>query len=365
MKYLFVVLMLTIPTNVFAYGCDCGSVQAIVTTAKIETIQTVNLHTSQEAEAIRSEILRAAQNIIGTIKTESATIVRAIMALKESNVAAIKGQGVAAETMKAQDLYGKGAQPNGLCGASALGAGVQLSTQAQKEVQKALREKQGDYANNKDAIPLDYLRRILEENHLKRGETVEAFFPINTTLTAEDVSKAHEAVKTLTTPNPLPVITEGQKNTPAGQTYEASRKVHDARLALAAEVLNEHIAFHAPTLPDDVTTWATNQWNEAGGSGTPPGLVDGKLSEAGLYSLLSQMRMGNPNWFTHIASSTEAGLLRELALMQAMQVEQNRRNNALLSHMAVIASLSFLTDMEGTKASELKDLYTRMLGTQQ
>lgn len=36
------------------------------------------------------------------------------------------------------------------------------------------------------------------------------------------------------------------------------------------------------------------------GSGTPPGIVNGKLSEAGLYKLLSQMRTGNPNWFDDI-----------------------------------------------------------------
>ncbi|MDR2819178.1 MAG: hypothetical protein LBB60_01410, partial [Desulfovibrio sp.] len=105
-KFLPVFLFLLFPSHAWAAGCDCGSVRSIVMMAKMETIQTVNANTSAEAAAIRSEILLAAQNIIGTIKSESATIVRAIIGLKESNAAMIKGQAVAGEAMKTEELYG-------------------------------------------------------------------------------------------------------------------------------------------------------------------------------------------------------------------------------------------------------------------
>ena len=104
---------------------------------------------------------------------------------------------------------------------------------------------------------------------------------------------------------------------------------------------------------------------EAGGSGTPPGIVDGKLSEAGLYKLLSQMRVGNPNWFAQIATATDAGLLRELVIMQAFQLELTRKNTDLLNRLTVIASLDYLTRMEGTTGKDMDDLYTRMVGAQQ
>ena len=94
-----------------------------------------------------------------------------------------------------------------------------------------------------------------------------------------------------------------------------------------------HVAAHAPTLPEDVAAWAKSQWQEAGGSGTPPGLVNGKMSEAGLFKLLSQMRLGNPNWFNQVTSATEAGLLREMVMMQAIQLELTRKNNELLDRM--------------------------------
>ena len=112
-KVLLALLITAFPAQVWAGGCGCGSVRAIVTAAKSETIQAVNAYTAAEAQAIRSEILLAAQNIIGTIKTESATIVRALIALKESNAATLKGQAVAGEAMKTEDMYGKAAQPAG------------------------------------------------------------------------------------------------------------------------------------------------------------------------------------------------------------------------------------------------------------
>jgi uncharacterized membrane protein len=86
MKKVFILLsILLFPAQAWAAGCGCGSINAMITAAKMQTIQAVNANTSAEAASIRSEILVAAQNIIGTIKAESATIVGAIIGLKESN----------------------------------------------------------------------------------------------------------------------------------------------------------------------------------------------------------------------------------------------------------------------------------------
>jgi len=366
MKKLFLALLICLlPTHAWGKGCSCGSVQGIVTMAHMQTVQAVNAVTAAEAASIRSEILVAAQNIIGTIKTESATIVRAIIALKESNAAAIKGQAVAGEAMKTADMYGKAAQPTGLCGASTVGAGIQLGAQAGREIHKAMREKQLEYSNTTGKKPVEFLGRVLSGDHPSEKEVVEALFPLEITLTEDQVAQAHESVKTLANPQPLPVPTDTQKHTPSGQTYAAAKKIHESRLATVMESLNNHVVYHSPTLPDDVTVWAQNQWSEAGGSGTPPGLVDGKLSEAGLYKLLSQMRVGNPNWFTQVAAATDAGLLRELVVMQAFQFELARKNMELLDRLGVIASLDYLTRMESVTGKEMNDLYSRMVGAQQ
>lgn len=353
------------PAQAWAAGCGCGSIQAMLTVSQMQTVQAVNAVTVAEAASIRSEILLAAQNIIGTIKSESATIVRAIVALKESNAAMLKGQAVAGEAMKTEDVYGKAAQPAGLCGASSLGAGLQLSAQASRDIHQAMREKQIAYSNREGARPVEFLERVLDEAHPDEKVIVDSLFPLQSTLTEDQVALAHESIKTLANPRPTPVVTENQKSTPSGQTYAVARRIHEGRLATVMETLNNHVVYHSPTLPDDVTAWAQNQWSEAGGSGTPPGIVDGKLSEAGLFKLLTQMRLRNPNWFAQVTSATEAGLLREMVMMQALQLELTRKNNEFLDRLGVVASLDYLTRMDGVTGKELVDLYARMVGAQQ
>lgn len=359
---LFVIMacLLAAP-RAWAGGCDCGSINNMIANAQAA----INAHTSAEATAIRTEITVAAQNIIGTIKVESATIVRAIIALKESNVAALKGLGAAMGAQKTLDLYGSTAQPNTLCGSTSVGAGVQVGTQAATEVRKDMRKKQIDYANNADARPYDYLTRILAAEHPDVKTIPDAIYPLDRTLTPEQLAQAHETVKTLADPRPLPVATDDQKTTPAGETYAAARVVHEGRVQTAMESLNHHIAFHAPTLPGDVASWAQQQWQDAGASGTPPGVVDGKMSEAALLNLLVQARLGNPNWYTQIAGATEAGLLRELVLMQAVQLQISHKNLEYLDRLSVVTALDYLSRMEGTTGKDMDALYARMVGTQQ
>ena len=84
-----------------------------------------------------------------------------------------------------------------------------------------------------------------------------------------------------------------------------------------------------------------------------------------MFKLLSQMRLGNPNWFNQVTTATEAGLLREMVMMQAIQLELTRKNNEFLDRLNVVVSLDYLTRMEGTTGKEMDDLYTRMVGAQQ
>ena len=55
MKKLFLLTMLiALPSQALGAGCGCGSIQAMITSAKMETIQTVNASTAAEAASIRS-----------------------------------------------------------------------------------------------------------------------------------------------------------------------------------------------------------------------------------------------------------------------------------------------------------------------
>ena len=77
---------------------------------------------------------------------------------------------------RTEDLYGTAAQPSGLCGATSLGAGIQLGAQAGQEIHATMREKQFAYANTPGAKPVEFLHRILADNqpsveiHVLQGE---------------------------------------------------------------------------------------------------------------------------------------------------------------------------------------------------
>lgn len=366
-KTIFCILFVFIisPTYVWGAGCNCGAVRSIVKASERSIIQSVNTNTSAEAQSIRSEILVAAQSIIGTIKIEAATIVRAIIALKESNADQLKSLGIAQEVQKSKDLYGAKARPSLLCGGPTVGAGIQISAQERKKVHIDMRRKQIQYANDPNSRPIENLDRLLSKDHPDVNTMVETMFPIEQTLTDEQVSKAQETIKSLANPFPIPVPTPDQKESLSGENYEAARLIHQGRIAVAQETLTAHVAYRSPTLPDDVTEWAEEEWKASESVGTPPGVVNGKLSEAGLYQLLSQMRMGNPNWFAQVTSATQAGLLRELVLMQAMELELTRKNSVSLDRIAFMTALGFLTRMENEQGKEIEDLYIRMIGSQQ
>ena len=54
MKKLFFALAIVLfPVPVWAGGCGCGSINAMISAAKSETIQAVNAYTAAEAQAIR------------------------------------------------------------------------------------------------------------------------------------------------------------------------------------------------------------------------------------------------------------------------------------------------------------------------
>ena len=68
------------------------------------------------------------------------------------------------------------------------------------------------------------------------------------------------------------------------------------------------------------------------------------------------MRMGNPNWFTPDSGRRTPAFLRKWFLLQAFQFELARKNNELLDRLTVIASLDYLTRMDGTTGKEMEDL---------
>jgi hypothetical protein len=64
------------------------------------------------------------------------------------------------------------------------------------------------------------------------------------------------------------------------------------------------------------------------------------------------MRLGNPSWFAQVTSAAVAGLLREMVMMQALQLELTRKNNEFPPDLPVLAGLPDAHGRRGRQSHE-------------
>lgn len=355
-------LFLSISTSAYGYGCDCGSMQTMFTTSDNNVTSSINSNTTAQAEAIIEAVETASTNIIGTLQTQTKTLVSALQLLKEEFHKTIKSTSITEQLINIEDVYGNASQPDLLCGGSNVGAGIQVSVQASEILRNALRENQIAYSNNENAKAVDFINRVLSD-HPSVEEMVVTMRPDNHTLTDDEVILANETIKTLANPFPLPMLTSEQLATSAGEGYEIARVIEEGKKGVAMDALNENVAHHSPTLPTDITTWATEQWNASGATGTVTGVVDGKMSQAGLFALMSQLRTGNPNWIANISKMTNMGVAREQLFIDALNFEVQRQNNELLQRLVVLTALHY-THVIGQDESS-KKAYNHFISNEQ
>ena len=355
-----------------AAGCGCGSVSSIVNSARASLSgQIIGVKTAvmSESALIQGQILQAATNLIGTIKTENAMVIRAIQDNKETISNAVKGLGAAMHAQQTKDLYGNASRPVNLCEQHVVGGGIQVGSRTQAAVAYGLQQETAQFVN-RYGRSIDYLKKSTDPDKIPTFEKGNAsFFPPERTMSKDDTANAVEIIKLI---NPMPSleIKEPVSKTPAGQIYAAHRNTHEFRTTLNANIFNEYIAERSSTLDESVTDWAINQWqtNATGQSNlqaTPPGVVDGKLSQAALYNLLSQLRVGNPNWSNNIGEMNDTGLLRELVMIQAFQFELTRQNNEKLDRIALALAIMNATNLDGLNKAELDQIYKNAIGAQQ
>lgn len=366
MKILVLVAVMSLyASNASAKGCDCGTIQGMLMMTEQKLTTQINAHTTMESKAIQTQILQAARNIIGRMKTDTAAILKAIQDLKEAIVVAMTEVQVAAETKKIQDTYHpEYSKPDANCGAEGLGGGFQVGSQATSAVQGGLQQHSIEHAD-KFRKPAEYTKRITAEDHPTIQESSDALFPPKKTLTQEEVAKAAESVNTAINPRPTPALTDDQKKTAAGEAYSALRQVTELRQAIISSAMNRHVAFNSPSLPDEISQWAKEQWKAAGASGEVPGVVDGKMSQAALFNVLSQLRLGNPKWHDNVLNLNDTGLMRESLNIEAVKLELLRQNNELLDEISVLLALhaSIMLETNGKAMSD--DAYQKAIGAQQ
>jgi hypothetical protein len=341
---------LAAPSEAAAVGCDCGSlsallarsaqtvVQGIVTplsamTEKAAGYQTVNLH--QDLVAIREAVINA----------------------QEQTAEAVERAEQAAADRSSERTYEPASQPLTNCFNDLLGSVWRGSSEILSAAEDELMARAAA-RNGRSARPADFLKEI-NRSPLVPGSLSRligaASGPL--TLTGREFDEAGQMLGELTDPLPAPSLPAGRETSPAGQLYAAAKKDLESRLTVYQGILARRLAERAPAV-GGLSAWTEKKWQDMGGSGPPPGLINGQVSETTLIWYLTNLRLGSGHWHEKILPALpEPGLLREIAAMAAVQLELSRRQNAHLENISLMMALEGLELLDQRRRPALRNQY--------
>ena len=230
-------------------------------------------------------------------------------------------------------------QAQNSCDSPGLAAGIQVGAQTNRDLtgrltQSALAHDTG-FSRSTDATAA-----VLAAPDAAFGPP--AIFPQAGSMTPAQFGVARQWLSVTTAPSPLPALPAGETQTASGERYAAAVRVDAARLAVPQETLAEIASMHAASIATG--TWTSDTWAAmTDNSKAPPsGVVDGKISDAALTNLMVDSRYANPSWYAGIATKNQVGLLREIALLDAVrahiEVTQLRLTERIASMLAQTTS---------------------------
>lgn len=172
------------------------------------------------------------------------------------------------------------------------------------------------------------------------------------TMTTAQIAQAHDWMLAATAPNPLPMLPTADATTTAGMRYAEAARIDNARLVVPQETMGFVTSLHAPTI--NVGTWATDTWDAMTdqSSGAPPGVVNGRISDNALIRLQVDSRYANPSWYGALMQKDTVGVLREIALMDAVRMHMRYEQLRLTERMAVMMAQEVSEDANRTARRE-------------
>lgn len=333
MTLLIIAALLLIPfqarkvsAQAFVVGCANGG--------PLATPMGVAAAATSAAQSVSGEVRRAGR----AVKMEQKKIVAAINKNFEVQNSLIRqiiaSLGVSMEKMENMRMFGPQSKAYGIGTVSDRLNTVMIGKAAENKMS-------GKYRGSLDKHTKEF-QKPHQRSLFYREEKIEAitpgfFFPQNSALSIEQSRKADFAIKAVLDPFPTPNLPEKYKNRGRKMGYEAQRKVKYSRLAMPSAVISDVVASYQPTM--ELGEWAERMYRKMGGSGRPPQIVDGKISPMGYIDLMVNGRFANQQWYsgpTGIHSMTPTGILRELAVMESVNMEMQRRQMKYMQQTAAL-----------------------------
>jgi hypothetical protein len=270
----------------------------------------------------------------------------------------LAGFGVGQQEMYKQKNFGPQSRLDSLCTGIEMGGRLQNGKITEKKVAQKLGEDIQKY--NKRWTSIDAIQKFnMQKDPLKINSA--ALIPANKTMTNEQIKDAQALSEMITNPIPETQISDDQKETMPGKKYEVVQKFKQARLIIPQIVFNKNIAAHSPSMP--LGGQATKMYQAMGGKGTPPEVVDGKISPYAMLNLMVDSRFANPNWYASLGAKNEVALMREMLAMDAVKMEMQRRQLELTQLMTLMIAQDTSDQLAKDYKPALNDLYKKTITT--
>ena len=280
---------------------------------------------------------------------------------QESISASIKAADLSASQRELERTFDAPSQPSTNCGDDEMGAILLGAMGTGRKTAEAIMGKLFE-RRDRHPRPVDYLREMGEFPGPAEAAGDLGALSSGRTFTTEEMLGAERLIEALSDPLPPADLPEVAAATPAGRIYEIQKRDYETRQSLYQSVLAKRVEARAPTM-EGLSDWAKGKWAQMGGAGDPPGLVGGRMSREALSWLMANLRLSSANWHEGVLPAlTEAGLLREMASMMAMDLELSRQRNEHLENLSMMMALEGLRGLEAGAGEAVRAQYRRALG---
>ncbi len=321
--------------SIFGY---CKNVPPGPTIASEVSVVQVSTQLSEMQTSLSETLAKVGQSLAAEQKATSQTIATEFSHQNQVLQNLAEQKGVAEAKTRAAINEAPINQTELACDAPSFGAGVQVGGETNRVLTQ-------DFSATAVSHDISY-RRSTDATQAILAAPVTAFeappvFPKDGTLSTQQLSDAVIWSNAVTAPNPLPALPAGAAGSPGAERYAAALRVNVARLSVPQQTLGLIASLHSPTI--DTGTWADDTWAAMTGStnSTPPGEINGKISDSALVRLQVNARYANPGWQMALAQKNSVGVLREIAETEALRAHIDylrlrlaERRTAMLAQIA-------------------------------
>jgi hypothetical protein len=135
---------------------------------------------------------------------------------------------------------------------------------------------------------------------------------------------------------------------PAATNFKAVSNVMNTQASLATVTLAAIARHNVPTIPDAL---ANQLWSESSNSGTPPGEVNGKISQDGLLQTITNGRYANPAFYTNVQTHGDVWQIKQVDIMMAAQLRMEEEEETMLEHAVALQAAMLASEESGRVAA--------------